>query len=147
MIEKYIRDFLREVPAIRNRVDMGGDLSGIYASTVPVRHRGECLVLTVAGASHNNHLGGESSARTSIVQVTAYGENPARAYSLAELVRNRLSGYSGGLGDSDETTATCIVLNAIGAQEEAAADASDKWIHSYTVDYEITHQTPVPTLT
>lgn len=146
MIERKVRDFLRAVDDIRDRVDMGTGLPGIYAGTVPTRHRGECILLSVVGAQHNNHLAGESSARHSVVQVSCYGENAERAYTLAELVRNRLSGYSGSLGDTDATDAHCVVQNAIGAQEEPTSDASDKWTHSYTVDYFITHQTPVPTL-
>jgi hypothetical protein len=148
MIERYTRDFLRDVTAIRDRVDEGTDLLGVYCGTVPHGHRGECILLTDITAEHYYHLGGEVSPRSSVVQITCYSDKAGRAYSLAELVRNRLSGYGGLMGDSDETRVlTATIVGSAGAEIETPEDASDKFIYSYTRDYELIYTTTVPTLT
>lgn len=148
MIEQYLRDYLRDSAAVSDRVDQGSEYPGVYAGNVPQGHRGECIVLQAIIADHNYHLGGEVADRETIVQITTYSDNAARAYTLMELVRNRLSGYVGNLGDSDETLVkTCVIINDVGAGVETPADASDRWRHSYTCDYDIIHTTPVPTLT
>ena len=148
MIVKNVRDYLRDDADIVDRVDEGTDRPGIYAGTVPEKHRGECIVLQAINANHNYSLGGEVADRGSLVQITTYSDNAVRAESLMELVRNRLSGYRGSMGDSDATTVkTCIIENSGGSDIEDAEESSDKFVHSYTVDYKIIHTTAVPTLT
>lgn len=147
MIAKYLRDHLRSVAAIRDRVDGGADFPGIYADNVPQGHVGECIVLRVIVTDHNYHLGGEVADSGSTVQVTVYSDKAARAFSLMELIRNRLSGYRGLMGDSDETRVkTCIIANDVGADIDETAEADDKFIHTYTADYLLIYTTPEPTL-
>jgi hypothetical protein len=146
MIEKYIRDYLRSVAAIRNRVDQGANYPGIYAGTVPMGHKGESIRLEDISAQRFYHLAGEAGVVQSVVQVTCYGENARRAFTLSELVRNRLSGYRGYAGDSNETAIQSALIINESADQESPADASDRWIYSYTCDYQITHTTSIPTL-
>jgi hypothetical protein len=147
MIERYVRDYLRSVAAISNRVDGGANYPGIYAGNAPQGHEGECLIMQGINSDHNYSLTGEVADRESIVQITAYSNTASTAYSLAELVRNRMSGYKGMMGDNDETNVkTCIIQTDVGADIEETADADDKFIHSYTVDYLLIHTTPTPTL-
>jgi len=148
MIVRQLRDYLRDDADIVSRVDEGTDRPGIYAGTVPEKHRGECIVLQAINANHNYSLGGEVADRLSRLQITTYSDNAVRAESLMELVRNRLSGYRGSMGDSSPTTVkTCIIENNVGSGVEDPQDSGDKFGHSYTVDYKIIHTTEVPTLT
>lgn len=147
MILRHVRDYLRDDAEIRDRVDGGTNYPGIYADSVPQGHQGECIVLQSVYVQHYYHLGGEAGVRESQVQVTCYSDNAARAESLSELVRDRLSGYRGSMGDQSPTTIkTCIITNDIGGSKESPADDSDKFIHAYTTEYKIIHTTTVPSL-
>jgi len=147
MIERYVRDHLRSIAAIRDRVDSGVDYPGIYAGNAPQGHVGECIIMQGITSDHNYHLGGEVADRETMLQIVAYSDNAARAFSLMELIRNRLSGYRGLMGDSDETRVkTCIIANDVGADIDETAEAEDKFIHTYTADYLLIYTTPVPTL-
>lgn len=147
MILRHVRDYLRDDAEIRDRVDGGADYPGIYAGSVPQGHQGECIVLQSVYVQHNYQLGGEVSDRESQAQITCYSDNAARAESLSELVRDRLSGFRGSMGDKSPTTVkTCIILNDIGGDTENPTDDSDKFVHAYTTEYKIIHTTAVPSL-
>lgn len=146
MIEQYVRDYLRDSDGIRDRVDEGTNHPGVYAGVVPVGHKGECIVVQAISAEHGYHLEAEIPDRQTVLQITTYSDKADRSYTLMELVRNRLSGYAGPMGDDEETTVkTCIILNDVGAGTEDPQNKSDKFVHSYTTDYTIIHTTPIPT--
>lgn len=147
MIKKQLRDYLRGFDEIRNRVDEGTDLPGIYADVAPGKHRGECVIVSMIAASRVYGLGGEVGARSSLVQVRCYSSNPTAAETLSDLVADKLSGFLGTIGDSNATRVmVALVANDYGDDAESPTDASDKFIHSYTLDYEIVHDSPIPSL-
>lgn len=147
MIEQAIRDLLRDTAAIRNRVDKGANFPGIYASTVPDKHRGECIVVVDVTSEDAIHLGGEVGNRVTILQTTVFAENSSKAYSLAELIRLRISGFRGIAGDQDPVTIqSCLIQPGGGSDQEEPMDSSDRWTCSYTRDYAVRFVTSIPTL-
>lgn len=147
MIKKQIRDYLRDFASIRGRVDEGTDLPGVYVDVAARKHRGECIVISMVSAQREYGLGGEVGAMQSILQVRCWSSNPTAAEGLSDLVADKLSGFRGTIGDSSPTRVmVAMVTNDYGDDYEDTGDASDKFLHSYTLDYEIVHESPIPSL-
>lgn len=148
MIERLLYAFLRDSEAVRDRV--GGR---IYAGHAPANTQGPVIILRVVSRIRDDKysLDNEIGVTESIVQVDCYDERPALAYELFELVRNRLSGYSGEVthtaANGSETTT--FILSATIMREgeiyESPQDASDQWINRYSADFRIFHTQTVPT--
>lgn len=143
MIEQSIRDLLRVSVTVRNRVD-----GHVFAGNIPHGVQGECVLLQDITSENFAGLAGEIGKAAAIVQVTCYAERSHEAFSLAEVVRNRISGYRGSAGAIDPVIIdSCLPIGGGGSGQETAVDSSDRWLHSYTRDYEVFFETSVPTLT
>ena len=135
MVERTIRDMLRDTDSIRDRV-----AERIYGGNAPQGTYGECIIIRDVSGTHNYSLSGEIGTRQSVVQIDCYSDSSARAYDLCEMVRNRLSGRPG--GDEIES---CIIVGGARAADEAPSDKSDRWVHSYSLDFEVFHYEGIPT--
>lgn len=142
MITTTLRNILRGTAAIRDRVDKGAALPGIYASNAPAAEHGEYIVLTDVSGDHSYALSGEIGTRQSTIQVDCYAETGDRAYSLFELVRNRISG-----NPSDSAIDSCLIIGGLGSDATPPASKGERWIHRYSKDFLVTHFESVPTLT
>ena len=141
MIEQHIRDFLRDDADITDRV-----AHRIAPGRLRQGELGEAIIVQEISNVPTYSTIGEVGIHDKVVQITSYAASPKAAYTLAELVRNRLSGYRGSIGDGDASTVqSCRIISA-GADEERPEDASDRWIHKYRQDFALFENASIPTL-
>lgn len=135
------------VDAVENRIfpdvipqevrDSGGSRMTLYP----------CLVLQAVSATPEYYLGGEASYHQAVIQVDVFTDGrrgTKHANELAELVRNRLSGYRGQFGTGCRGTARLVRCNAVPVEP---ADGSDTHIRRTSMDFEINHTAATPSLT
>lgn len=146
MIEKIVREYLLADDDVRNIVD-----SRIYVGYVPGGVSGAVIVLRKINTDRSYHLTNEVGARADVLQVDCYDETGTKAYQLSEIVRNRLSGVATANASYMENGAYtvgyihyAIIINERELVEEPE-NASDRWTHRYSVDYEIGVSQSVPT--
>jgi hypothetical protein len=141
-LAKDIRDHIK---GSVDCLDAFGD--HIYESIIPQGVSYEAaLVINIISQQPDYYLGGEVGSHQTQVQLDVYtnGQGSAvRANEVAELVRNRLSGYRGQLGEG------CFCSNAMLRSGEAdpvpAVDGSDLHKRRVRLDFEIRHTADVPT--
>ena len=141
MIEEHIRDFLRDDADITARV-----AARIYSGRVPQNTNGELLIISGITNIPEYTISGEAGKASHVVQVMAYAATPKAAFTLAELVRNRFSGYRGALGDDDASSVERCEIVSSGAGEVAPEDESDIWAFTYRLDFALFEATTIPTL-
>lgn len=147
MIEKIVREYLLDDDDVRDIVG-----SRIYVGYVPGGVTGAVIVLRKISTERTYHLLNEAGARADVVQIDCYDETGTQAYQLSEIVRNRLSGavtQSVSYLEGDYTTGQIHYAWIINERElaEEPENASDRWTHRYSVDYEIGVSQSVPTHT
>jgi len=145
---------LYESAAVRNRVS-----SRIYfehapeLKSIPVDQRGDCIIIRKLSSNPETHLQNECDMAQPTMQIDAYSTSPTKAESLHELIRNRLSGFGPAMvedvldseGNEVDVWVSSIVLRRDNGYIEDPRDASDKWTHRFTADYEVFHSQSVPT--
>lgn len=144
MIHRIVGKFLKDSAAIRNRVG-----SRIYLERVPQdAPAGERLVISKISGERFYTLDNEADATNAIMEVACYADDPTRAESLWDLVRNRLSGYHGEVtylsNGSDATTWISSTIIRDGMDVTDPNDASDKWKFGYSGDFSIYYHHAVP---
>ena len=140
MIEHNIRDFLRDVPEITQRVE-----HRIRPGRLEQSDSGEAIVLQEVSRTPEVHLGGEVGLHDVVLQVKCYSDTAKAAFTLAELVRNRLSGYRGPIGDQGEGFIQSTRIIASGADEEDLEDDSDEFRYTYRWDFAMHTTETIPT--
>lgn len=141
MIEQHLRDFLRDDDDITDRVE-----HRIRAGNALESDHGELIIITEISNVPQYTLIGEAGKHDKVVQVVAYSATPGAAFSLAELVRNRLSGYRGVIGDGDASSVESCRIISGGAGQDQPRDKSDRWIYSYRYDFAMFEDVSIPTL-
>lgn len=144
MIHRIVGKFLKDSAAIRNRVG-----SRIYFERVPQdAASGERLVISKISGERQYSLENEIGATNAVMEVACYADDPTRAESLWDLVRNRLSGYHGNVtylsGGEDATTWISSTIIRDGMDVTDPNDASDKWKFGYSGDFSIYYHHAVP---
>jgi len=143
-LTKDIADHLRSSTAV---FDAFAD--DIYPEVIPQERKNnwrQALVLNDLSNEPEYYLGGESGTHTSIIQIDVWtdGESgKARANELAELVRNRLSGYRGQFGTGCSGTAHMIRNDSVAAPP---VDGGSTHRRRVSMDFKIIHTADVPTL-
>jgi len=156
MIYRLLYKLLHDSDDIRNRVG-----SRIFAENAPAPRLDaykrpipeEYIVLRNFSGSADYHLEAETDCANPTVQIDCHATPATAAESLYQLVRNRLSGFSGvvdvlGEGGTEEemTVHECRIIRP-GMTVESPRDASDQWSYNHSADFEIYHSQSVPTLT
>lgn len=139
MIERDLRTYLANSPTIRHEAD-----GGIWPGSSPSGRRGRRLIVRRISGNRQYSLTNEVGITEHIVQIDAYGESPSVAAELFQLVRNRLSGYRGVIGDGFIQGTRIIAERLL---REPPEDKSDKWIHRYSADFAMFYGEAVPTHT
>lgn len=142
MIELKLKEFLQDSDAIRNRVG-----SRFGAGYLKQGLRGDSIVLQEISSTPAHHLQGEAGIEEKVVQVDCYSDTPRKAESLAQLVRNRLSGYRGSIGKTDPQHCQSFRIISSGQEFEEPEDSSDNWTHRYRMDFSFYINAPIPTFT
>lgn len=137
MIEKEIKKYLYGSNPIRNVVG-----NRIYAGKAGQIVTGAMLIVRNVTSQRFYGLVNEIGTKQSILQIDCYENSATKAYDLSELVRNRLSGYSGAAGDA---TVYESMIIAERADREKPENKSDRWVFRYSADYQIYHDSVVPT--
>lgn len=146
MIERALQTFLRNDDDIRDIVGQN-----VYAWNLPQGVKGPCILLTQISTLERYYSNvNEVDLVAAVVQIDMYEDRPSSVRRLAEHVRNRLSGYYGGIehlsddgGLTTTTVATCKILRDQ-PLAELPLDSSDKWRYRYSADYLIHHSQSVP---
>jgi len=106
-----------------------------------------CLVLGVVSGEPEYVLSGEGGVHQTIIQLDVWTDGDRgsfRANEIAEMVRNRLSGYRGTFGTGCRGTARMIRSNPIAV---APVDASDTYRRRVSMDFELIHTADAPDFT
>lgn len=140
MIEQYFRDFLSGDADITHRV-----ADRIRPGRLRQADRGDAIVLQEVSRNPAYALSGEAGKHDVVLQVKCYSDTPEGAYSLADLVRNRMSGYRGNIGQQDERQVESVRIIASGADEESLDDASDQYRFSCRWDFALFVTESIPT--
>ena len=136
MITTKIRNFLVDSPDVRNRID-----GRVYAGRVPDGGQYPCVVQQIVNTEPAFCTVNESGASSSIVTLDVYGKSQNEVDEVSSLIRNRLSGYIGCMGNHDLTSARMISSqNMI----ERPLDGSSEWIYRNSIDYEFYYHSPIP---
>ena len=138
-ILKGIRQLWIDSDAIRDKID-----GRIYAGRVPDGGKMPCVVLQTISVNRFYHLGGEADISEATIQADVYGESYKDVHDIAELIRNRTSGYSGAAGD--ETIDSALIIRD-GETVQQPSDGSGKWIYRHSRDFQVFYTTTVPSLT
>ena len=141
MIEEHIRDFLRDDADITDRVG-----PNIWDGHAPGYVKGEMLIVSTITSTPVYTIDGEAGKAEHVVQIMAFAARAKAAFTLSELVRNRLSGYRGAIGDDDASSVERCEIVSGGAGEVAPEDKSDNWTFTYRNDYALFETTTIPTL-
>ena len=143
MIEQDIRDFLRDVSAITDRVS-----TRIYPSRVPIGVDGESIVLREISAQPAAYkvAAGEVGLHEKRCQVDCYAASPKAAFTLSELVRDSISGYRSTIGDAGTTQVEAIQIEFASSSIEEPERSSDVWIHRYQITLSMFVSATVPSL-
>lgn len=116
----------------------------VYDTTSPHAEEFPYITVQEIDSSPYYHLGGESGAADSLVQIDCWTRDPKgglQAKAIGEAVRNRMSGYKGAFGD---TTARVVLLRRASILDEPPDDASGEYIKRYSMDFTIIHSQAVP---
>lgn len=148
-----IRDHLDGSQAIRNEVS-----NRIFPDRIPQKLRDDsgnvlpsafpCIVIGEISGVPEYTLAGEAGVHMSTVQVDVWTDGrkgPQETKDIAELVRNRLSGYRGTLGTGVHARNCMLVRND--TSTVAPADGSENYPRRASMDFRITHSADVPTFT
>ena len=137
-IKKGLRQLWIDDDDIRNRIN-----GRVYAGRVPDSGKMPCVVVGIISTERKYHLGGEAGANEAIVQVDVYGDSISEVDQIAELIRNRTSGYCGNAGEEFISEAM-IIRESDTAQQPK--DGSSNWIYRHSRDFQVFYKVPVPTL-
>lgn len=141
MIELQLKEYLQDSDAIRNRVKAWG------AGYITQGKRGEAVVLQEFGRDPEYSLANESGQHRVRFQIDCYSDSPRHAESLAQLIRNRLSGYRGEIGKTEPVEIQSTQVIDAGALIDEPVDKSDKWTHRYRMDFSAFVSASIPTFT
>lgn len=106
----------------------------------------------VVATDPTHHLGGASGFAFSRVQFDCYGRSRRQANGVASAVIDALDGFQGPLGYDDATPDAgcrvhdCTLDNAYD-RRDAPAPGSEQFRYRRTLDFQVSHTTPVPSLT
>lgn len=139
MIERGIRTWLRDSAAIQGIVGVR-----IYGGNAPRGVGGAYILLRRIISTHIYDLSGEVGLENPIVQIDCYEASKTAADTLAEAVRNRISGFRGFVGGIDVQTCQFIRDTTL---EVPPADASDQWVYLRSMDLELFSASAVPDYT
>lgn len=145
MIYRLIYALLQDSPDITDRVG-----TRVYARKAPANVSGEYIILSIVGSTVHNHLQNEASTGERMVQVSFFGDSATAAESGFELVRMRMSGFSGEVealdpqGDLRDYT---VQANLVTPNDQVSEprDASDRWAHQYSGDFQVFYEQDAPT--
>lgn len=139
MIKQAVSDFLLADPDVEDAI--GGR---VYNGRVPQHGEYPCVVLEVAATDFHYHLSNESTMQSPVVQVDCFDRDPeAENDTVADLVRNRLSGYTGAF--NDDVFCHDAMIENVSQIDDRPRDGSDNWIRRTRMDFKITHRVTAPT--
>jgi hypothetical protein len=107
-------------------------------------------VMSIVGGEIHNHLTNECGLGERMVQVAFYADTAVAAESGFELVRLRMSGFKDDLEVLDPTGTPrdyTVQANLVRPGDLASPpqNASDKWAHQYSGDFQVFFEQDVPT--
>lgn len=140
-----VKDIRDRLAASANVVDKVSDR--IYSEVAPQQASLPYLILNEISQQPEFYLGGEAGRHTSVIQIDVYTDGKKgqqEANEIAELVRNRLSGFRGTFGAGCYGTSRMIRCES---NPVPPVDGSDFTKRRVSMDYEIFHTADVPSLT
>ncbi len=145
MIYRLIYKLLYDAPGVRDRVG-----TRIYARQSPAGVTGENIVISLVGGTIHNHVSNECSVGERMVQVSFFADSAVLAESGFELVRLRMSGFADELEVLDPTGTPrdyTVQANLVAANDSVGSpqNASDRWAHQHSGDFQVFFEQDVPT--
>ena len=140
MIEHQLAEFFTADAAILART-----AERIFPGRAIHGTRGEVIVIQDITGQPIYTIDLEAGIADKVVQVDCYSSSPRAAYTLAELVRDRLSGYRGTIGTTTPVLAQSCRIISSGQEVDQPTDSSDRWIHRYRLDFALFVATSIPT--
>lgn len=140
---------------LRGRLLTGRQVTTLCAERIhPDALPAKCLLpairYEVVASNEQAHLGGASGYAFSRVQFDCYGVTRRDANQLAQAVKDLLHGFRGELSAATPGAFTvqvddCVVDNQYD-RRDPPSPASDAWRYRRVVDFQVSHTTPVPSL-
>ena len=138
MSKAAIRDFLIGNADINNKVS-----NRVFPSHLPQGTPIPALVLQTINRTHEYHLTNELGISPQMIQIDVYAATRPEVEEIAELIRDRLSGYRGSLNADTFCHGARIERNT--PIDTPPADASDRWLSRQSMDFQLHITSSVPT--
>lgn len=144
MIKKSLARFLEDSDGIRDYVD-----GRIFALRAPQGAPRPYVILGRSGGVVYNDLPGEAPCTKVSVDITIYADDNTTSSNLSQLIRNRLSGYRGPMGEfccygaasvSPAFESRIALSSAVGLR----GTGGDDWVFTSSTVYDIVHDQPIP---
>lgn len=119
----------------------------VYINRAPSKTRTPYVIVSTVSGEPQYALSGEAGIAQAIVQVSVWDQDPNGVFvadEVAELIRDKMSGWRGSWGDT--YVSGCTLTNEPTAYGDNPADSSDDWWHTVQQDFRVTHRRAVPTL-
>lgn len=134
-IRPALRNFLSNDSAIAAIVG-SGSAARIYTVKIPQGVKAACIVYSRISGSGIYHMAGPSGLAMSRFQIDAWGLTGDAATALANLIKDRISGYRGvmGTGPAAVTVQGVFMLNELEDYDDAVS--MSRMSRDYAIDHE-----------
>lgn len=131
-----------------DKVDLTSKIGDrFFVNRAPERTEFPYILASVVSGQPAYSLAGETGTTQPIIQITAWARDPNgpfQADQVAELVRDKISGFRGSWNGT--FVSSCILQNEPLSYSEEPDDDSDNHFHAVQADYQVTHGRAVPAL-
>lgn len=142
MILADLRSHLLSFVDLTNKI---GDR--VYINRAPDKTPTPYMIVSMVSGDVPYSLQGEVGTVQPMIQIAVWERDPNgpfKADQVAELVRDKLSGWRGNWGDT--FVCDCSLQSEPIALEEPPEDGSGNWWHAVNQDYKVTHRRAIPSL-
>lgn len=139
MNKQHLIKFLYDSPFVRDKL-ADRMFPGVARQGSPMPF----LAMRQISAMRNYDLLGEDDMAASVLQLSIAAETDAEARQIAEVIRNRLSGYRGMM---QSTYVHGCTIESEREQQIRPTTGSDQWLHLQHTDFRITYRQLEPSFT
>ena len=134
-IRPALRAFLLADASISALVTTGG-ISRVYPVKIPQGVKAACIVYSRISGTGIYHMGGDSGLAMPRFQIDAWGLTGDAATTLANLIKDRLSGYRGVMGSGGAAVTDQGVFMAAEMEDYDDTVQMSRMSRDYAIDYE-----------
>ena len=118
----------------------------VYPAKIPQSASLPAIVYTLVSRPHVHDLSGNGGLADATVQIDCWAETYSEARTIAEAVRHCLQGFVGTMA-SGGVYCACALPTTVRKEYVPAIKAGDQGKHRFLLEYEITYEVVIPSLT